>query len=97
MRAERFPTKEKASVKIYGKTGHLIASVKNLSKTGACLEWPEGLDLEIQQGDLIRMTVILKALNRRHQLSAEVVWTDGKQTGVTFIAAESVLEKMVGR
>ena len=97
MRAERFLTKEKASIKIYGKTGNLIASVKNLSKTGACLEWQDGLELEIQQGDLIRMTVILKALNRRHQLSAEVVWTDGNQTGVTFIAADSVLERMVGK
>lgn len=97
MRAERYPTKEKAAVRVYGKTGSMIASIKNVSKTGACIEWEEGFDIGIEMGDMIRMTVVLKAINRRHQLSAEVVWKDGNQSGVNFIPAEQVLEKMVDR
>jgi hypothetical protein len=95
MKAIRYTTKEKASVEIYGRTGNFIADLKNLSVTGACLEWVH--DVEIQKGDLLRMTVVLRALNRRHNLNAEVVWIEGKMTGINFIKSEQVLEKMMDK
>jgi len=93
---DRFFTKEKAQLEIYGKSGTVIADMKNLSVSGACLEWTQE-DVNLTKGDLIRLTVFLKALNRRHNLSAEVVWRDGKKTGITFIRPDQVLDKMVER
>ncbi len=93
MRAVRYETKEKASVEIYGKTGNFVAQVKNLSVTGACLEWIQD-GAEVIKGDLLRMTVVLRALNRRHNISCEVVWTNGKTTGVNFIKSSEILEKI---
>lgn len=92
--AKRFTTKEKAAIEIYGKTGQLIASLRNLSATGACIEWHHG-DAEISQGDLIRMTIVLKTLNRRHHVNAEVVWREGNRSGVSFIASDRVLDRLL--
>lgn len=92
--AQRFRTKEKASVEVYGRNGQAIVSVRNLSSSGACLEYQQD-DFEIRQGDLIRMTVILKSLNRRHHVNAEVVWRDGNRTGVSFIPSNQVLDRLL--
>jgi hypothetical protein len=96
MTATRYTTKEKASIEIYGRSGSFIVDLRNLSMTGALLEWTQE-DLQLQRGDLLRMTIILKALNRRHNLNAEVVWRDGKKTGVNFVKTDEVLEKMMDR
>lgn len=96
MAAQRYDTKEKASLEVYGKGGQLIASVRNLSMTGALLEWTQE-DVTLEKGDLVRMTVILKTVNRRHNVNAEVVWRDGKRSGINFIRSEEVLEKMMDR
>ena len=96
MTATRYTTKEKASVEVYGRTGNIIVDLKNLSTTGACLEWTQE-DVSLEKGDLVRMTVILKALGRRHNLNAEVVWREGKKTGVNFIKSNEVLEKMMDK
>lgn len=96
MSATRYLTKEKASVEIYGRNGNLIAQLKNLSVTGACLEWAqEGVKLE--KGDLVRLTVNLKALNRSHNLNGEVVWRNGKKSGINFISSDDLLDKMMER
>lgn len=94
MSATRYPTKEKASIEIYGRNGNFVADLRNLSVTGALLEWSQS-EVSLQKGDLVRMTVVLRALNRRHNLNAEVVWTEGNKTGVNFIKSSEVLEKMM--
>ena len=96
MSAQRFLTKEKAAVEVYGKNGVTIASVKNLSKTGACLIWEES-EVPVLKGDLIRITIYLKALNRRHKVSGEVIWFDGKFGGIQFLSSEQLLDKIVDR
>ncbi len=96
MTATRYQTKEKASIEFYGRNGNFIAELKNLSMTGAMLEFAHN-DVEVQKGDLVRMTVVLKALNRRHNINAEVVWTEGKKTGVNFIKSDEILGKMMER
>jgi PilZ domain len=94
MPADRHPTKEVASLEFYGKSGSLIADVKNLSKTGACIEWSHS-DVEVSQGDLVRLTILLKALNRKHHVTAEVVWRRGRMSGLSFISQAQILEKMM--
>lgn len=96
MSALRYETKEKAAIEIYGKSGNYIAQLKNLSVTGACLEWIHE-DVNLTKGDLVRMTVVLRALNRRHNVSGEVVWTAGRMTGINFIKSSEVLEKIMDR
>jgi hypothetical protein len=96
MTATRYSTKEKASIEVYGRNGNFIADLKNLSVTGAMLEWNHS-DVNLQKGDLVRMTVVLRALNRRHNLNAEVVWTEGNKTGVSFIKSSEVLDKMMDK
>jgi PilZ domain len=96
MKSERYFTKEKAQLEVYGKAGTVIADMKNLSGTGACLEWTQD-DVTISKGDLVRVTVYLKTLKRRHNLSGEVIWRDGKKTGITFIRPDQVLDKMADR
>jgi hypothetical protein len=96
MAATRYATKEKASIEIYGRSGNFIAQLKNVSVTGACLEWYQD-DIPLEKGDLIRMTVVLRALNRRHNVNGEVVWNDGKMTGVNFIKSNEVIGKMMDR
>lgn len=96
MTAIRYTTKEKASLEIYGRSGNIEADLRNLSATGACLEWSQD-DVSLEKGDLVRMTVTLKALNREHNVNAEVVWREGNKTGLTFIRSEEVIEKMMER
>lgn len=93
MAAQRYPTKEKASIEIYGRNGQTVADLKNLSVTGACLEWDQD-DFRLRSGDVVRLTVLLKALDRRHNMSAEVVWVDGRKIGVSFITSDQVVEKI---
>ena len=93
MRAQRFSTRERASLEVYGRPGTVIGDLRNLSASGACIEWTQE-NVEIKEGDLVRMTVFLKALNRKHNLSAEVVWRSGNRSGVNFINADQVLTKM---
>ena len=96
MSAQRYFTREKASVEIYGRSGNSIAFVRDVSVTGACLEWAQD-QIELKEGDLDRLTIILKAVNRKHNLNGEVIWKQGKRSGINFIKSEEVLERLVDR
>jgi hypothetical protein len=96
MPAERYPTKEMAEVEVYGRDGAVIARIQNLSETGACLQW-DNYGAPVHQGDLVRLTVILRALRREHKVNAEVVWVEGQQTGIQFLSAKELLSKMIHR
>ena len=58
-------------------------------------DYQNKLSSEIEKGDVLRVTVYLKALNRKHNLSCEVVWRQGNQSGVTFLKPDQVLDKMI--
>jgi len=90
----RFRTKERATVEIYGRNGHMIVSVRDLSATGACLEWQHE-DYEIREGDLVRVTVVLKSLGRKHHVNGEVMWRDGNRSGISFIPSNQVLDRLI--
>lgn len=94
MSAQRFKTKEKANVEVYGKAVSFISTLKDLSSTGACIEWTESAT-PLKEGDLVKLTILLRALGKRHNLSAEVKWIDGNRSGIQFIRENEVLEKIL--
>ncbi len=94
MSAQRFLTREKAALEVYGKTGTAIANLKNISSTGACLELLQQEGVNLQQGDILRLTVFLKTLGRKHNVSAEVIWSNGKSSGISFLKPDQVLERI---
>jgi hypothetical protein len=95
--AERYPTKELAAIEIYGREGSGVATIQNLSETGACLKWKSSGDVSLKNGDLVRMTVVLKALRREHKINAEVVWIEGEKTGVHFLSSRDLLNRMIAK
>lgn len=94
--AKRYQTKEVAQVEVYGHIGILTANLKNISQTGAFLEVRQGGYVP-QKGDLLNMTVILEALQRTHNVAAEVVWSRGLGLGICFINKDEVLERMMAK
>ncbi len=94
---KRFLTNERGSVEVYGKSGRIQVQIKNLSSTGACLSLEGPTDVVLVKGDLIRLSVNLGTLRKRHNLSAEVVWQKGTDSGICFIKPEDVLSKMMDR
>ncbi|MEN0059247.1 MAG: PilZ domain-containing protein [Bdellovibrio sp.] len=95
--AVRFPTKETAHIEVYGHMGSLMVHLRNLSRTGACLEVSNKGDYVPQKGDLLNMTVRLSSLQRTHHVTAEVVWTQGMGLGICFIDKGEVLERMMAK
>lgn len=94
--AERYKTQETASLEIYGKSSKLVAIVKNLSLTGAGIEWLKG-DTQLNPGDIVRVFVDLRSVKKNYSLNAEVVWSIGNKGGVHFISSEQVLQKLMQR
>ncbi len=81
-------------MQLIGKVGAVNADLRNLSRTGACLEWGTE-ELSIKEGDLINLTVKLLSVNRRYEMNAQVIWKSGKKTGVQFMTPNMVLERMM--
>jgi hypothetical protein len=99
--AKRYPTRELAHIEVYGRAESATVLMKNLSATGAYLEWEKSL-LDFKVGDLIRMRIHLNSLNRSHSISAEIRWIsenpeDQKGVGVQFIRSDEVISKLISR
>ncbi len=93
---QRFVTNEKANIEVYGRKSNVAATLKNLSQTGACLTWAqEGVRLET--GDLICITVVLGEVKKLHRVNAEVIWRREKETGISFIAKDQLVERFVSK
>lgn len=90
--AQRFDVREPASIEVYGKGTNIVAVLTNLSSTGARLSWESGAN-SLEKGDLVCVTIHLHKLNKQHRVSAEVVWQNGKETGVNFIPPEQLFAK----
>jgi hypothetical protein len=96
MKADRYPTTEKAEIEILGKTLAVVAKIQNLSKTGACVDWVSS-NFQLTKGDLICMKVELKSLKKAHQINAEVIWAKGNRSGLQFLNGDQLMEKMLVR
>lgn len=93
---KRFATLEIIALEVYGQMGEHVAKMKNLSKSGAFLEVVKGAFFP-EKGDLIRMKITLSSLHKTHQVDAEVIWTQEKKFGVSFVKKEELVEKMLSK
>lgn len=91
--ARRFVTQELAHIEIYGQNGRILTKMSNLSATGAFFEIISP-NFAIKKGDISRVTVNLRSLNRVHQVDCEVVWAKGLGVGVNFLKREELQEKL---
>ena len=92
-KAPRYLTAETAHIEVYGRMGHLVGHMKNVSQTGAFFELTNG-DYVPTDGDILHLTVHLHSLKKTHYVDAEVKWKKGLQFGVHFVTREQVLDKM---
>lgn len=91
---QRFTTNEKAVFEVYGRRSTIPATLKNLSKTGACLTFAQD-NVRLETGDLVCVTIELGELKKKHKVNAEVVWRRENETGVNFIPKEALVERFV--
>jgi len=92
--AKRYTTQEFAHVEVYGQTGRILTKMANLSSSGAFFESLND-KFKFKKGDLARVTIKLKSLNKVHIVDCEVVWTKGAAAGVQFLKREELQEKLV--
>ena len=88
--AKRHPTQELASLEIQGRNIKINCRMSNLSQTGAFLEIINSNILP-KQGDLVRMTVHLRQLNKMHVLVGQVIWCKGLGVGISFLKNKDLL------
>jgi hypothetical protein len=67
--------------------------MSNLSASGAFFEVISP-NFKIKKGDIARVTISLKTLNRTHMVDCEVVWAKGLGIGVQFLKRDELQEKL---
>ncbi len=93
---KRFFTKENAQLEIYGRLGKIYCRMTNLSQTGAFLEIVNA-KYTPKPGELLRMTILLRQVNKTHTIDAEIVWSKGLGLGINFIKKDQLFEKLSAR
>lgn len=94
--AQRYNTKETAQIEVYGRTGKVFCKLGNLSESGAFLEIVNS-NYVPRSGDLVRITVLLRQLNKTHVVDAEIIWARGLGLGISFLKRTKLLERLSGR
>lgn len=94
--AQRYNTKETAQIEVYGRNGKVFCKLGNLSESGAFLEIVNS-NYVPRSGDLIRITVLLRQLNKTHVVDAEIVWARGLGLGICFLKRTQLVEKLSSR
>tara|TARA_B100001248_G_scaffold260334_1_gene248275 strand:- start:905 stop:1591 length:687 start_codon:yes stop_codon:yes gene_type:complete len=96
----RYRTNQKADLHVYS-TGELLKThIFNLSHSGAYLELDQ--NARFKKGDMVRLLVNLKQVNRSHMVLAKVVWknnnglwNEGQAVGLQFINKEEFYKIML--
>jgi hypothetical protein len=91
--AKRFATQELAHFEVYGKSGRVLTKMGNLSASGAFFEVLSP-NFTLKKGDLARVTINLRSLNRVHTVDCEIVWAKGLGIGVAFLKREELQDKL---
>ena len=50
-----------------------------------------------RKGDLVRITILLRQINKTHIVDAEIVWSRGLGLGISFLKKTDLVEKLSGR
>ncbi len=93
---KRFKTSEKAQFEVYGQTGTILGLLKNLSTTGAFLEFSSESYIP-KNGDLLNLTIRLESLKKGHNVAAEVIWSNQTGVGICFVQRDEILERMMAK
>ena len=94
LKAKRHTTREHVTVEVYGKSGKTHCRMSNLSVTGAFLEIMN-TGYHPKKGDVVRVTINLRQINKTHTLHGEIVWNKGLGLGVAFLKQQDVFKKLV--
>lgn len=91
---QRFFTKVKVDIEVYG-SGHTgVGQLTNISKSGAAISIEQS-DKMIAKGDLLLLSVVLDQIGKQHSLSGQVVWSESeKKAGVVFLPSDQVFAKL---
>lgn len=96
----RFATNQIANLEVLPTGASYPTHIFNLSKGGAFLEAPD--DIQFRQGDIVKLDIRLRQINRKHGVHAKVVWTHGKASwnkgqsvGVEFLSTENIYQHML--
>ncbi len=95
-KSKRFITKELAQIEVYGRMGKVFCKMSNLSQLGAFFEIINSNYMP-RSGDLVRVTVLLRQINKTHILDAEIVWCKGLGLGLNFLKKSELMKKLAGR
>lgn len=90
--AKRFPTREPARIEVIGRKAVLFCRMNNLSTTGAFFEILNS-NYTPRTGDMVRVTVNLKQVNKTHSLHGEVIWAKGLGMGIVFVKQKEIYTK----
>ncbi len=93
---ERYVTQELAQLEVYGRMGKVFCKMANLSNTGACFEIINSNYMP-RAGDMVRVTVLLRQINKTHVLDAEIIWCKGLGLGLNFVKKHELMKKLAGR
>lgn len=91
--AKRHSTHELATLEIQGRSVKVHCRLSNLSQTGAFLEVINS-NIIPKQGDIVRMTVHLRQLNKVHLLVGQVIWSKGLGIGLSFLKNKDLLKAL---
>lgn len=91
--ARRFVTQELAHIEVYGKPGRVLTKMGNLSTSGAFFDILSP-NYDIKKGDIVRITVNLRTLNRVRVVDCEVIWAKGLGVGVQFLKRDELKDKL---
>lgn len=91
--AKRHITNEPAIVEVYGRTGKIFCRMNNLSTSGAFFEITNSYHTP-RQGDVVRVTINLKQLNKTHTVHGQIIWCRGLGLGVAFIKNKDLYKKI---
>ena len=78
----RYLTDQPAEISSDTKSGKLAGQMKNLSLSGAYFE-SEGVDLVLESGDLVRMSIMLGQPAKQYVFDVRVVWVKPQPNGAT--------------
>lgn len=90
--ARRFPTREPARLEIIGKKTILFCRMNNLSATGAFFEILNS-NYTPRPGEIIRVVINLKQVNKTHTINGQIVWAKGLGIGIQFIKQQRATRK----
>ncbi len=101
---KRYHTNQRVLLETISQGVTLDSSMYNLSKGGAYCEFDPEEQLKLVIGDIVKLSVPLNEMEKRHALSAKVVWTTPKGRysgrngiGLKFVNADDLYRQLLGK